>query len=108
MTAPSAWAALPVLMTSSPSSRPSTVVKPQERRPNRKARCEIDLSPGGLTRPFSGLERLALSGEAPNRGDRETDTENDLAFRRRNRASPGDRARITGAGNCRPPIHLAH
>ena len=56
--------ALPVLSTSSPSSSPSTSVSPQVRRPNRKARCEIDLSPGGRTRPFSGLARMALRGEA--------------------------------------------
>ena len=64
MTAPSASQALPVLSTSSPSSSPSTFVSPQARRPNRKARCEIDLSPGGRTRPLSGRARTALSGDA--------------------------------------------
>ena len=62
--APSAWQAWPVLSTSSPSSRPSTRVSPHVRRPSRNARCEIDLSPGGRTRPLSGRARLALSGEA--------------------------------------------
>ena len=62
--APSAWQALPVRSTSSPSSSPSTFVSPQARRPIRKARWEIDLSPGGRTRPFSGLARTALRGEA--------------------------------------------
>ena len=32
--------------------------------PSMKARCEIDLSPGGRTRPLSGRARLAVSGEA--------------------------------------------
>ena len=67
MTAPSAWHALPVRSTSSPSSSPSTFVSPQARRPSRNARCEIDLSPGGRTRPFSGRERLAVRGEAAER-----------------------------------------
>ena len=69
MTAPSAWQAWPVRSTSSPSSSPSTFVSPHVRRPSRKARCEIDLSPGGRTRPFSGRARLALSGEAADRCD---------------------------------------
>ena len=69
MSAPSAWHALPVPSTSSPSSSPSTFVSPQVSRPNRKARCEIDLSPGGRTRPLSGRARLALSGDAAERCD---------------------------------------
>ena len=50
--------------TSSPSSSPSTFVSPQASSPNRKARCEIDLSPGGRTRPLSGRARTALRGDA--------------------------------------------
>ena len=64
MTAPSASHALPVPSTSSPSSSPSTFVSPQARSPNRKARWEIDLSPGGRTRPLSGRARTALRGDA--------------------------------------------
>ena len=91
MTAPSAWQALPVRSTSSPSSSPSTFVSPQARRPNRKARCEIDLSPGGRSRPFSGLERRALSGEAAARGDGRADT-SDLHCRGGRAAQGGPRS----------------
>ena len=82
MTAPSARQALPVRSTSSPSSSPSTRVSPQARRPNRNARCEIDLSPGGRTRPLSGRARRALSGDAAERGDGRADTGSDLSCRR--------------------------
>ena len=74
ISAPSAWHALPVPSTSSPSSSPSTFVSPHVRRPNRKARWEIDLSPGGRMRPFSGRARLALSGDAAERCDGRADT----------------------------------
>ena len=60
---PSARSALPVLRTSSPSSRPEMRVSPTASAPKIKARCEIDLSPGTRTRPASGRERRAVSGD---------------------------------------------
>src|SRR5438128_2069916 len=54
--------ALPVLSTSSPSSRPEIRVSPTPRAPKMRARCEIDLSPGTRTRPLSAPERRAVSG----------------------------------------------
>ncbi len=58
--APSAATALAVLSTSSPSSRPLMRVSPTASAPNISARCEIDLSPGTRTRPFSGPARRAV------------------------------------------------
>ena len=61
--APSARQASPVRKTSSPSSTPSIRVSPTLSSPRMKARCEIDLSPGGLTRPVSGpLPRRKADG----------------------------------------------
>ena len=47
--------------TSSPSSRPATLVSPTESRPSRKARWEMLLSPGGRAFPRSGPQ--ACGGE---------------------------------------------
>ena len=44
--APKACIALPVLSTSSPSSRPSIRVSPTDSAPKIRERCEMDLSPG--------------------------------------------------------------
>ena len=52
-----------VLSTSSPSSRPEMRVVPTASAPRISARCEIDLSPGTRTRPWSGAPRRAVSGE---------------------------------------------
>ena len=60
--APRARAASAVRMTSSPSSRPVTRVVPTVSRPKIIARCEIDLSPGGRSRPRSGVPAVAVSG----------------------------------------------
>ena len=57
--APSARTALPVLSTSSPSSKPLIRVSPTASAPRISARCEIDLSPGTRTRP---LQRAAPAG----------------------------------------------
>src|SRR5579872_3507327 len=60
--APSALQASPVRKTSSPSSKPLISVVPLVKRPKIKARCEIDLSPGGRTRPFRAPAREDVSG----------------------------------------------
>ncbi len=62
--APRARIALPVLITSSPSSRREILVRPTVRAPRIRARCEIDLSPGTRTRPRSGLPPAAVIGDA--------------------------------------------
>ncbi len=62
MRAPSALMASMVARMSSPSRRPSTTVSPTARAPSIIARCEIDLSPGSLTRPFSGPAAVAVKG----------------------------------------------
>jgi hypothetical protein len=67
MRAPSARQAAPVRSTSSPSSRPSISVRPTASRPRMKARCEMDLSPGGLSRPDSAPEGRRTAGGAWNR-----------------------------------------
>ena len=59
--APKARQAAPVCRTSSPSSRPSISVRPTLKSPRMKARCEMDLSPGGLKRPLSGPPGAALA-----------------------------------------------
>ena len=59
--APSARKAAAVHSTSSPSSRPRTVVSPSARAPNISARCETDLSPGARTRPFRQATGRATS-----------------------------------------------
>ena len=41
-----------VLIGSSAGKRPSIVVVPSAMAPNKSERCEIDLSPGTLTRPW--------------------------------------------------------
>ena len=51
--APSAAMALAVLITSSASSRPVTLVSPIATAPSIRARCDIDLSPGTRMRPVS-------------------------------------------------------
>src|ERR1044072_6864308 len=62
--APRARIALPVLMTSSPSSRPWIRVSPTVMAARMRARCEIDLSPGTRTRPFRPGARRAGGGGA--------------------------------------------
>ena len=62
ITAPIAFIAAPVRMTSSPSSRPVMRVSPEASPPNMKERCEIDLSPGTRAVPDSGGERRAVAG----------------------------------------------
>ena len=64
ITAPIAFIASPVRMTSSPSSRPVMRVSPEARPPNMKERCEIDLSPGTRTLPLSAEPLAAVAGRA--------------------------------------------
>ena len=52
-----------------PRAGPRSRVSPRVSRPNRKARCEIDLSPGGRTRPRERGRRWRAAAGARRRGD---------------------------------------
>jgi hypothetical protein len=67
MVAPSARIAAAVRRTSSPVRRPVIVVSPTANAPNMSARWEMDLSPGTVMVPVSGLARAetALRGTVP-------------------------------------------
>ena len=103
-----------VRSTSSPSSRPSTRVSPTESRPRIIARCEIDLSPGGRSRPRKrragrggqrGRLGIVRHGRSTSRGHpgRGLRIDRKALGRRKAVATPGRRAGTWGGRLSRAP-----
>ncbi len=85
--APRARSAAAVHSTSSPSSRPRTVVSPSASAPNIRARWDTDLSPGARTRPFRRATGRATS-LAEALADRATSSKDGGNATRRPRSMP--------------------
>ena len=93
--APRARSAAAVAITSSASSRPRTRLRPAASADSISARCEIDLSPGTATAPFSGPPRRAVSAAMPAR----TGTWSAAASRPGRRPAPARRRRPPTGGS---------